>query len=365
MNALKGYGPNGVQSQASWFVARLYSGEMSGKDESDLLAWLEADASHGRAYEEALALWDAARELRDDPELAAAAMGAAHEEQARRRAGWIAAAAAIVLAAAIAALTGDVFERSDIGNTLASYETAVGEQRSVLLSDGSRLTLNTGSRVLVDYTPNERRIILDFGEVFFEIEKDPARPLTVTARGRLLTVLGTSFSVMLVGNDVRVVIVEGVVAVSRERARFPLSDSGSSSFQDAADEETSSDTESRAGPDDVILRAGSVATFREGYEHVVEAGSDDLTRVEDWRAGVVRFDEEPLYAVVGELNRYSRTKILIEDEAIVNLRISGIFRLESVDLILDALQDVLPVRVVRYSDRYVLVGSHEDPTPAS
>ena len=61
---------------------------------------------------------------------------------------------------------------------------------------------------------------------------------------------------------------------------------------------------------------------------------------------------------MSELNRYSKAKILIEDDAIMNLPISGVFRLERVDFILEALEDVIPIDVVKYPDRYVLVGSN-------
>ncbi len=353
------YGTNGAVAQASWFVARLFSGEMSGKDEDDLSQWLKADASHRRAYGEVLVLWDVAGELRDDPELKEAAARMVGLQPWRRPARWIAAAAAIAFVAGIATLKTGIFDGWGFGQTLASYETAIGEQRTVTLVDGSRLSLNTNSRVLVDYTPLERRIILDFGEVFFEIEKDLQRLLTVTARGRVLTVLGTSFSVLVAGNDVKVVVVEGVVAVSKEEKRFPLIASDSLSAQGTPGESAPARPEDMPGPNDVIMRAGTIATFRDGYEQVAQAGTEDIERSQSWRSGVVRFDEEPLYAVVGELNRYSPTKILIEDDAIVNLPISGIFRLERVDLILDALEDVLPVKVVRYPDRYVLKGSDQ------
>ena len=349
---------NGPEAQASWYVARLYSGEMTQTEEDDLFSWLKADHSHRRAYDEILALWDAAGELRADLELSVGGSDRALRAITwRKRAGWIAAAAAIVLVVAAPVFLKGLFDRSAGEQALASYQTAIGEQRIVSLADGSRLMLNTGSRVLVDYTANERRIILDFGEVFFEIEKDPQRPLAVVARGRMITVLGTKFSVLLAGNDMRVAVVEGVIAVSREESRFPLAAGQAKPAAGESGTGTPSILEGLLGPDDVIVRAGTMATFSEGIEQVSEEATEAIERVQNWRSGLVRFEGEPLYQVVEELNRYSRTKILIEDNAIVNLPISGIFKLERVDLILHALEDVIPVTVIPYADRYVLVGS--------
>ena len=338
---------------------------MTGKDEDDLVSWLNTDPAHRRAYSETLAIWDAAGELRTDPQLVAhGGVQAPSHSVSRKRTAWIAAAGFVALIG-LSVLFANFLGRSGDGKAIASYETAVGEQQTVTLKDGSRLMLNTGSRVLVDYRPSERRIILEFGEVFFEVEKEPRRPLTVSARGHLVTVLGTKFSVLIAGNDVRVAVVEGTVAVSKEETRFPLSKRQTIRAQDESSTVATSGLTGWVGPDDVILRGGTLATFGEGYDPLLKQDNDAIERLQSWREGVVRFDAEPLFRVVAELNRYSQAKILIEDDAIVNLPISGAFMLERVDLILSALEDVLPVTLIRYSDRYVLVGSNPRGEPAS
>lgn len=355
---------NQPASRASWFVARLYSGEMTAKDEDDLFSWLEADPAHRKAYEEALTLWDAAGELGQDREILAVGRSPSERFGAlRATGGWIA-AAAIVVVVAVAAMMAWNRDSSNSDEVLASYETAVGEQRLVALNDGSRITLNTSSRILVDYTPLERRIILDFGEAFFDIEEDLQRPLIVSVRGRVVTVLGTQFSVRLSGSLVRVAVVEGTVAVSKQESRFPRTDRQSEFSRQDDSLDAPAILASRIGPDDMILHAGTMATFDDEEEQLIESDAETLDRLQSWRDGLVRFDSEPLFRVVGELNRYSKAKILIEDDTIMNLPISGAFKLERVDLILDALTDVIPIEVVRYSDRYVLVRSGNEESPS-
>lgn len=354
---------NEPAARASWFVARLYSGEMTAKDEDDLFSWLAADPGHRKAYSEALAVWDAAGDLSEDQEILAVGRPASERFAAlRATGGWIAAAAIVIVAAVTITMAWNR-NSSDSGNVLASYETAVGEQRVVALNDGSRITLNTGSRILVDYTPLERRIILDFGEAFFDIEEDLQRPLIVSARERMVKVLGTKFSVRLSGSTVRVAVVEGMVAVSKQEGRFPRADRQSEFSRQDESMESPAFLASRIGPDDMVLHAGTMATFDDEEEQVIESDAETVDRLQSWREGLVRFNSEPLFRVVGELNRYSKAKILIEDDTIVNLPISGAFKLERVDLILDALTDVIPIEVVRYSDRYVLMHSGNDDSP--
>src|SRR5688572_17828909 len=60
-----------------------------------------------------------------------------------------------------------------------SIETAIGEQRSVTLEDGSVLQVNTRSRVTFDLSPREREIHLVRGEAQFIVAKDPSRPFIV------------------------------------------------------------------------------------------------------------------------------------------------------------------------------------------
>jgi len=89
------------------------------------------------------------------------------------------------------------------------YETAVGEQRAILLSDGSRLTLNTNTRLAVDYGEKLRRIRLVHGEAMFEVAKNPHRPFIVQTETEQVRALGTTFIVRNDAERVDVTLIEG------------------------------------------------------------------------------------------------------------------------------------------------------------
>src|SRR5690349_3589316 len=57
-----------------------------------------------------------------------------------------------------------------------SFETEVGEQRSVVLQDGSVVTLNTSSHIDVDLRKDRRVIRLSRGEALFQVARDATRP---------------------------------------------------------------------------------------------------------------------------------------------------------------------------------------------
>src|SRR5690606_29472129 len=110
-------------------------------------------------------------------------------ERAGFRSGFLRATAAVVVASLCIAVGIAFYVRS------SGVATQLGEQRVLTLEDGSRISLNTASRVVVKYDSNARHVELKEGEALFEVEKRPDWPFIVTAAGRRIQALGTSFVV--------------------------------------------------------------------------------------------------------------------------------------------------------------------------
>ena len=81
-----------------------------------------------------------------------------------------------------------------------------GGQELVRLDDGSRVSLNTDSRIAILYSDGERRVRLDRGEAMFEVARNPARPFVVIAGNKSVTAIGTSFIVRKTGGVVTVTL---------------------------------------------------------------------------------------------------------------------------------------------------------------
>jgi transmembrane sensor len=124
---------------------------------------------------------------------------------------WAAAAVVVVVGGA-AALTW----RADVPGLGAAplfYETGAGQRSAVTLADGSRVTLNTRSRLEVAYTPRERRVRLVAGQGRFQVAKDAARPFVVTAGSRRVTAADAAFDLQLDREALSVTMPEGSVRV--------------------------------------------------------------------------------------------------------------------------------------------------------
>ena len=99
------------------------------------------------------------------------------------------------------------------------YTTPIGGIASVPLQDGSNITLNTATEVHVALTGRERDIDLERGEAFFQVAKDAKRPFVVNAGRKRVIAVGTQFSVLRDGDDIRVIVSEGTVRIEDRDAR--------------------------------------------------------------------------------------------------------------------------------------------------
>src|SRR5690606_28626324 len=92
--------------------------------------------------------------------------------------------------------------------------TGVGEQRTVTLEDGSRVSLNTATRLSLHFDRGVRRVRLQSGEALFEVARDPGRPFVVESGDRQVRALGTAFIVRRDAGRIAVTLMEGSVEVA-------------------------------------------------------------------------------------------------------------------------------------------------------
>ena len=208
----------------------------------------------------------------------------------------------------------------DARGTLAGnvYTTEIGQRSTVTLDDGSILTLNTDSRVSLHYESGLRSVALERGQALFKVAKDRARPFVVDAGGRRVTALGTEFDVRVSERTFEVTLLEGRVKVTREH-----------------DERESAD------PPLAELQPGQ--QFVEVAKARPQVREADVKRVVSWRRGQVVFEDERLEDAVAEMNRYSRQQVVLGDERLASLRISGAFNTGDTGTFVEALVAYFPI----------------------
>lgn len=340
MNGFKTSDRTKVAERACHFVAQLYSGEMSENDLVELENWLSESDCHAEEYEASLGAWDALEDY--GPAIAAedddlASSGRLAWLQKRRR--YLAVAASFVAALLIipAMLDSPSYEPFvAIDQSPALYQTAVGEQRVVRLNDGSVITLNTATHLSVQFDKNERRISLAFGEAYFDVAKDPSRPMIVDMGDRALTVLGTRFNVRKLGSETIVSVDEGLVAISDAELNLTATEN-----QLRKNLGRPSSVESQP----VLVQAGSATKIFADSDEFLNVTTESVGVAIDWQKGFVRFDRVPLSDVVKELNRYSNQDILIEGQVAAQIVFSGVLSNKNIKTTLIGLSKALPIEV--------------------
>src|ERR1700722_3028056 len=240
-----------VRAEAAAWIARLHDEQHRPDLEETFKAWLGASEEHQRAFNRMTHVWEQAGQIR------MRARGDISATRAARRSRflpWAATLAAAVVLAIIAA----VFYGRD--NALV---TAVGQQQVRMLPDGTRVALNTDTRIEVNYDESARRVRLIRGEVWFEVSKRPNWPFLVSVEGQEIRAVGTSFIVR--HDDIQhlsITLVEGRISVE------PIARNDAAPPQDPQ-----------------VLAPGQRLTISQ--RHVPALDRPELSRVTAWKRGRV------------------------------------------------------------------------------
>jgi transmembrane sensor len=190
------------------------------------------------------------------------------------------------------------------------------------LEDGSRLTLNTDTRLRVRFDKGVRRIELDSGEALFEVAKDSHRAFVVQAGDREITALGTEFLVRYDETQTAVTLLEGKVRV---------------------------DVANKAP---TLLQPGERMTMAGQHAPIVDRPTIEI--VTAWRKGEIVFENTPLRSAIEEMNRYSVHKLELGEGAPAEMPVSGLFRSGDAENFALALTSTHPLESVKRDGRIVI-----------
>jgi transmembrane sensor len=310
-----------VESVAAAWIARRESSQWSETDQFELDEWIASSTGNRAAWLRLSCAWQETQRLKtlyhDAPP------GTVPRADEVRLRFFLSAAAILLIFVAAAAWK--------LLPSSAAYETEVGAVEAVPLLDGSRVTLNTNTCIVVDLTQAERSVNLTRGEAYFEVAKDPRRPFVVRVGDERVIAVGTRFSVRRDPDGVRVFVTEGTVRVEE----------GSAGQQPYAVAQLRPGSIAHAVADGVVFQTRSVA---------------DVEQLLTWRAGYLVFDHTPLAEAVAEFNRYNRRQIVIADSQVATIRIGGNFRATNVEAFLRLVESDFPIVSSVQGGRIILTG---------
>jgi len=314
------------RSAAEW-LARVHSPDCTPSERSDFERWLAADPRNRAAFVEMERLFARSADLRDDALIRATAR---RIKRGGQPAPWKRYATRIVPPLAAAALIALAIGIRKPADEDLRYVTAIGEQRSVILPDGSTIVLDTNSAVIARVRPGAREVTLERGQVQFQVVHDPAVPFTVLAGDGAVHDIGTEFQVRKDRDQVTVTLIEGSVSVSAPVPGQPVDK-----------------------PRSEVLQPGQQLAFDNRGTWNRQAAN--LKAAEGWTRGDLVFEQRPLGELIGEMNRYTQNPIRLGESPLATLRVSGVFHKGDQHSLLLALRSGWALRADRRGDGEIVL----------
>jgi transmembrane sensor len=301
-----------IYEEASTWLIELRTEAANSAARRGFAAWLSRSPEHVRAYLELTALSEDALQLDADRKIDVDALIAAARAEAnvmamqpgtRTAAQRLGASrrwsrhglAATVLVGTVAA---GIIAWLGL-HSHPSYATQLGEQRTIRLEDGSTVELNARSRIRVRYSERQRTVDLLEGQALFRVAQSAGRPFVVASGDARVRAVGTEFDVNRKHSSTVVTVLKGRVAISA------LPPAGGTRAE---------------GP---LLSAGEQVTLSPAT--VPRPQRANLAVTTAWTQDRLVFESAPLSEVAEEFNRYNPRQLIVEDEGLDDLHISGTF----------------------------------------
>jgi transmembrane sensor len=320
-----------VQNQAAHYITRLYSGELTKKEEQDIYQWLEGSDDNKKEYQLQLQLWESSADV------TLSTQQTEHKSLTRMLFNRYTSIAAAVLVT----MTLFIVNNASIKPAPSLvYRTSIGEIQNITLSDNSIITLNTNSQIKVTLTDELRKVDLISGEAFFIVTSNKDRPFIVTSGQQEITVVGTQFNVHKMQSGIEVAVLEGIVQVAQK-----LNISAKSKLKPL-------------GQDKYLLEKGNIGTFNMATDIIMPLNNAKLAIKTSWRNGLLVFKDENLQTVINELNRYRHNKIELKGMETQTLKISGAFDFTQKEQVIAGLLQTLPIKIEYEGNKIILTSKN-------
>lgn len=333
------------QAAIRWFVL-MQDADIEHPQRSTFEHWLMADPAHQQAYNEVCSLW----EDLDSPAQLANLESALQQksfiektERSQKIRSTINRTLSVLFIATIGTLGYLGYEDLQAQPTMHLVASAeIGQIRSQILEDGSKIMVNANSDVEVTYYRNQRIVKLNRGEVSFDVTKNPERPFIVDSGLAKVTVLGTRFAVNRFKSKVRVSVDHGTVRVEPQQ------------LGSAATSETATPTSANKHSEQILtLRDNEVAEINShGKASRINRAAADAFSFE---YGTITFDGAGLEEIAETLSRYRKPPLSAQVVTTEDASVTAVIQAKNVERFIKELPIIAPVQIKRNGDDIVLL----------
>jgi transmembrane sensor len=292
-----------VKAEAAAWLARLRADDRTPADEEAFQAWLAAAPAHTAAFEAVSSVWDIAG-------------GLPRDLRGYKRQPMVSDRRQILAGLGVLVVAGGTFSAWRSAQARV-YQTDVGEQKHVVLEDGSQVFLDTNTRINVKIDDTVRNAELMYGRADFNVFPDSSRQFIVSAADRKIVTGASEFDVQQENGRVSILLIKG-----------------SASLQSVSSAERTQ-----------VMRTGErLVTGQTGTSRL---DRPNLAPLQAWRTGRAIFENDRLSQAIFEMNRYSTDKLEIENPAIADMRVSGVYYVGDNVAFASSISKLLPVKMRR------------------
>lgn len=312
------------------WLARMGRPDVDARDQAAFMDWLEANPDHLDQYEAARADSAALEPLRGAfaGDLARLRPEPGASRRAVRRPGWPVLAGGLATAAIAAVAAVLIWPASQPRSQL--YQSPSTQILDVVLTDGSRVTLDADSAIRVALSDDVRRVELERGAAYFEVAHEADLPFQVTVAEQHVIITGTRFVTALTGDGGEVSLLEGRVSVSpRDAARDDALDGA------------------------VRLSPGQRLTLTPDGPGRPE--QVDVETATAWRKRRLVFRDAALSEVVAAAGRYADRPLIVADRRLARTRVTAVLPLSGEGTLVERMDRLLPISVEDTPDGRTLI----------
>lgn len=230
----------------------------------------------------------------------------------------------------------------------ASWQTARGEMRTVVLPDGSKVSLDAGTQLTVRYFASRREVVMPQGQAFFQVTHNPQQPFEVLSGPSRVTVVGTEFSVRYLphtmsGDGTDVAVSSGAVRVGPRN-----------SWQNRWWRAMQHLHLPQARAHLAVLHASDRAVG-DADGRLVKRTTLPADSIAAWRDDRIVLDNTRLDMALAEFARYGDVSIKADSQTVAALRVSGSFDTDRAGSFAKSLPLVLPVKIKNIKNQSIVV----------
>lgn len=321
---------NPISEDIYALIAKFLTDQLSEAEAAELDEWKLASRENLQEYNDFVALWAQSDSLKMPEPINQLNARSAIRKKAginpskTRWINWAVQAAAVVaLSVIFSGIYNSLLHNDSTWNLAGNssspiyqeIKAAYGTQAKVELSDGTKVFLNSGSKLRFPQTfanQQQRKVVLD-GEGYFEVTKSKEQPFVVEANQLNIKVLGTKFNVDAYADNssVSVALVEGSVMLQ-------VNAGGQNN-------------------DLMQLSPNQVATLNQADQSLFKSNVSNLNKYTAWINGRIVFYGDPIQTVVKKLEKWYNVDIVISDKDLEGYKFTGTFINEPLEQVLNIL----------------------------